>query len=328
MVKPRIISTGPLLPISQEILGRFGTIEVASQTDEESLISLMDGTIALIVRGVTKISARVIESAPSLRVIGRTGIGYDNIDLEAATSRAIPVVITPGAGTKAVAEGTFAVILALTKRLLQFDQRTRAGDWNCRDTTVIGDLYDATLGIVGMGRIGGEVARIAQAFNMRVLGCDHALSAEMAEEVGVEKVDLELLLSSSDFITLHLPLNDKTRGMFDRQKLSRIKPGAVLLNLARGGLFANLDVLYEVLESGRLSAVGLDVYPTEPPDTSHPIFHHPRLLCTPHVMGLSEKAAHATFSMMASGMAEVLEGRTPENIANPEVFGMQIRTEV
>jgi D-3-phosphoglycerate dehydrogenase len=316
----RIVSTGQMSPLAVEILGRFGRIEVAPKTDEESLILLMRGTIALFVRGVTKVSASVIESGHELQVIGRTGTGYDNIDIAAATKRGIPVVFTPGAGARSVAEGTMAMILSLVKRLPELDRKTRSGDWDARDKTVIGDMQGSVLGIIGLGRIGREVAHLAQAFDMRVIAYDPGIPKEVVESSGVEPVELNELLKNSDIISIHAPLNDGTRGLFDRRCLGLVKKGAIVVNLARGGLMDGLDVVYEGLNSGRLSAVGLDVYPVEPPDTSHPIFRHPNVLLSPHAMGLSVKSAEAIFSMASKGMAEVLEGRIPTNVVNPEVF--------
>jgi D-3-phosphoglycerate dehydrogenase / 2-oxoglutarate reductase len=320
MDKRRILSTGSVLPIAEQILARFGQIEIASDTDEQSLISQMNGTIGLIVRGVTQISARVIESGSDLRVIGRTGVGYDNVNIKAATERGIPVVFTPGAGARAVAEGALAMILALVKKLPELDRKTRAGEWEARDHTVIGDLQGAVLGIIGLGRIGRDVARLARALDMRVISYDPEVPKQLAEEAGAELVDLDSLLKESDVITLHALLNEQTRGILNRDRLGLVKRGAVLVNLARGGLVESLDVIYEALNSGQLSAVGLDVYPVEPPNVSHPIFLHPNVLCSPHAMGLSVKAAQSIFAMVSRGMAEVLDGGAPDNVVNPEVF--------
>jgi D-3-phosphoglycerate dehydrogenase / 2-oxoglutarate reductase len=320
MRQHHILATGEISPLMNQTLSRFGPVEVASATDEDSLASMMEGVIGLIVRGLVPISRRIIEAATDLRVIGRTGVGYDNVDISAATERGVPVVFAPGAGAKAVAEGALSMLLALAKRLRELDQKTRAGEWSARDTTVIGDLHGATLGVIGLGRIGSEVAHLGRAFGMRVIGYDPAIDAEAGEILGVSLESLETLLSESDFISIHAQLNDQTRGMFDASHFNLMKRGAILVNLARGGILGSLDVLNEALESGKLSALGLDVFPTEPPDVSHPIFQRPDVLCTPHCMGLSTKSARATFTMVSQGMAEVLDGGAPQNVANPEVF--------
>ncbi|MGC2172892.1 MAG: hydroxyacid dehydrogenase [Candidatus Sulfotelmatobacter sp.] len=323
MSKGRILVTGTTLPIIEELLSSFGQVEVTRNTDEQSLIALMQGTIAVIARGMTQISGAVIHAGKDLRVIGRTGSGYDSIDLEAATGRRIPVVYAPGAGARAVAEGTLCMTLACAKRLKEFDVKMANAQWEAREEFALGDLEEAVLGIVGLGRIGREVARLAKSFGMRILTHDPFISPQTAEHSGAELVQLEELLAKSDFISLHAPLNTQTRGMINRERLERVKKGAILINLARGGLIASLDVLEESLAHGRLSAVGLDVYPEEPPRTSHPIFRRPNVICTPHVMGLSQRAAHATFAAVSKGMAAVLTGKIPDNVVNPEVFGVR-----
>jgi D-3-phosphoglycerate dehydrogenase len=326
MGETKIVATGSIPPVVEETLGRFGKILVAPRTDEESLIALMPGTVGLLARGVTRISGKLINAAPELRVIGRSGVGYDTVDIAAATARGIPVVFTPGAGSVAVAEGAIAMMLALAKRLPDLDRDTRAGRWEARDTTVIADFKGATLGIVGLGRIGRETARMAKAFQMRILAYDPLVSQDSIEAAEIELTDLDSLLAQADFVSIHAPLNDSTKGLFGRKLLSSMKPGAILVNLARGGLFESLDAVYEALESGRLSAVGLDVYPQEPPDVSHPIFSHPRALCTPHAMGLSVGASRNIFTMVSEDMAAVLDGRVPRNVVNPEVFAEMPRT--
>jgi D-3-phosphoglycerate dehydrogenase len=323
MTKARILVTGTTLPIVEELLSPFGQVEVTRNTDEQSLITLMQGTIAVIARGMTQISGSVIHAGKDLRVIGRTGSGYDSIDLEAATGRRIPVVYAPGAGARAVAEGTLCMILACAKRLKEFDIKTVNGQWEARDKFALGDLEGSALGIVGLGRIGREVARLAKNFGMRILAYDPLIPPQTAQHSGAELVQLEELLAESDFISLHAPSNKQTRGMINRERLGRVKQGAVLINLARGGLIESLDALEESLAHGRLAAVGLDVYPEEPPDPSHPIFRRPNVICTPHVMGLSQRAAQATFAVVSEGMAAVLAGKIPENVVNPEVFSIR-----
>jgi D-3-phosphoglycerate dehydrogenase len=320
MSKFRFVATGTILPIVHEILGRFAPIEFAPATDEDSLVAMSKGMIGLIARGGVPISRRIIEIATDLRVIGRTGVGYDNIDISAASERGIPVVFAPGAGARAVAEGTLMMLLALAKRLRELDQKTRTGEWVSREMMAMGDLYGAVLGVIGLGRIGSEVVRLARAFGMQVIGCDPVIGEQAGRKMGVEMVNLESLLSRSEFISVHVSLSDKTAGLLDASKLDLVKQGAILVNVARGGLLPSLDVLDHALESGRLSGLGLDVYPTEPPDTKHPIFQRLNVVYTPHCMGLSAKAALATFMMVSKGMAEVLGGGMPPNVVNPEVF--------
>jgi phosphoglycerate dehydrogenase-like enzyme len=281
---------------------------------------LVSNAIGLIVRGNTKISRRVVEAGERLRVIGRSGVGCDNVDVTAATARGIPVVYTPGAASRAVAEGAIAFVLALAKRLLELDVKTKAGHWRDRDRIPVHDLQGATLGIVGLGRIGRELARLAKPFGMRLLAFDPYVMPEQAKEVETELVSLEYLFSESDFVVLVAPLSKETKGIVNRSLIDSIKHGAILVNVGRGGLLESLDIVFEALEKGRLSAVGLDVFSEEPPDISHPLFSHPRLLCTPHILGLSVSATQNIFRMMSEGMAAILDGKIPPNIVNPEVF--------
>jgi D-3-phosphoglycerate dehydrogenase len=318
----RFVSTGPIPALVQRILQPFGPVEIASRTDEESLIQLMTGTVGLIVRGVTNVSARVIESGKQLRVIGRSGIGCDNVAVGAATARGIPVVYTPGAGARAVAEGAVAMLLALAKRLPELDARTKRGEWQAQQTR-IDDLQGAVLGIVGLGRIGKELAAIVRAFDMRILAYDPYVSKHDAEQSGVKLIDLDSLFAESDFICLHAPLTEETKGMVNRRRLSLVKPSAIIVNLARGGLFESLDVVYEALLADKLAGVGMDTFPDEPPNISHPIFSQSGVLCTPHVLGLSVGAHRRIFTMMSEGMAMVLQGGMPENVINPEAFRTQ-----
>jgi phosphoglycerate dehydrogenase-like enzyme len=176
-------------------------------------------------------------------------------------------------------------------------------------------MMSHTLGIIGMGRIGSHLAKLARAFDMTVLGYD-----PVAKESEIPLVPLEELLSRSDFVSLHMPLNEHTRGFMNRARMASMKRGAILINTARGGIIESLDVLADALESGQLSAVGLDVFPTEPPDCSHRIFNNSNLVCAPHLLGVSKLAMDRIYKSMASDMVAVLQGRTPRFCVNPEVF--------
>ena len=260
-------------------------------------------------------SARVIEAAPGLRVIARTGIGVDEVDVAAATRRGIPVVVVPDAGAQAVAEGALALMLALAKRLTELDQAVRAGRWEERDAVEIRDLEGATLGIVGLGRIGRRLAALARAFGMSVLASD-----PYAEAGETELVDLATLFERSDYVSLHAPLTDETRGLVDASLLRRLPDGAILVNLARGALIRSLDDVVEALDAGRLGGVGLDVFAEEPPELSHPLFRHERVFLSPHALGMSRRAKSAIARAAAEGVVAVLEGRRPAAVANPEIY--------
>jgi phosphoglycerate dehydrogenase-like enzyme len=309
---PRIVSTGRVFPPAEEILG---AIVVAPDPSEDSLLPLVRDAEALIVRGDATVSERLIAAAPALRVIGRTGVGVERIALEAATSRGIPVVIAPDAGAQSVAEGALAFMLALAKDLPALDRAVREGRWAARDELDLWDIGGTTVGIVGLGRIGLRVAELVRALGARVLGYDPHIDGTDAAEL----VELETLFGESDYISLHAPLTPETRGLVDARLLSMAR-GAVLVNLGRGGLISSLDDLLAALESGALCGIGLDVFEPEPPDPGHPLFRHPRVLLSPHALGLSRGARRQLFAEMAEGIAAVLRGDRPRSVANPEVY--------
>ena len=314
----RILTTGAIGPEAIDVLQTVAPVESAA--DEESLASSLGDVIGIVSRGMEiRISAEVIQAAPGLRVIGRPGAGYDTVDVEAATARRIPLVYAPVGGF-AVAEGALAILLSIVKRLPQADAIVREGRWNERFHFLTGDMTTRTLGIIGLGRIGARLARLAQPFEMEVLGYDPVVGQESVREIGVTVVALDELLARSDYISVHVPLNDDTRGLIDAAAVARMKPGAVFINTARGGVVESYDALADGLESGQLSAVGLDVFEEEPPDTSHRLFRDRRCLFSPHTAGTSEVAMARIYHSMATSMVKVLNGEAPEYCVNPEVL--------
>ena len=246
-----------------------------------------------IARADAVVDAAFLDRAPRLRVVARTGVGVDLVDLEAASARGITVVVTPGSGTRAVAEGVLAMALHLVKRLGPLTGLVRDGRWAERGRVPVGDLDGATIGIVGYGRIGRRVGELAGAFGMRVLA--HDPFSPPPPEVGCP--DLGALAEASDVVTLHAPLTDQTRHLVGR--------GALL----------DLDAALAALEAGRLAGVGLDVFDPEPPP-HHPLFDHTDVVLTPHLMGLTRRATAATFADAAQGVVDVLAGRRPAAVAN------------
>ena len=271
-------------------------------------LSLAAGAI---VRADARVDQALLDKAPALRVVARTGVGVDLVDVAAATARGIAVVITPGAGAAAVAEGAIGMALHLVKRFGPLTALVRDGHWAQRGTVPVGDLGGATLGVIGYGRIGQRTAELGAAFGMRILAYD-PVSEPPAD---VRCTDLGDLAGRSDVITLHLPLTGQTRHLVDDAFLARVRPGAVLVNCSRGGLI-DTDAVWRALAAGRLSGVGLDVFDPEPPGR-HPLYRHPDVVLTPHLMGLSRRATAATFTAAARGVLDVLAGREPQAVANP-----------
>jgi phosphoglycerate dehydrogenase-like enzyme len=290
-----IVATGPVHPVAEELLGPIVV--------DDDWRALLPEAEALIVRGGVFVTEDDLERAPRLRVIGRSGIGVDNVPVEAARARGIPVVVTPGAGARAVAEGALALLLAVVKRLPELTDAVQRGDWSARDRLELGDLDGATLGIVGYGRIGRELADLARGLGMHVLAYD--------PNVPEASVQLDVLFAESDAVSLHAPLTAETRGLVNAELLARARPGLVLINTSRGGLISSLDDLLAALERGHLGGVGLDVFEQEPPDPSHPLFAHPRVVVTPHALGMTRRARERIFREMAEAMAAVLHGKEP-----------------
>jgi D-3-phosphoglycerate dehydrogenase / 2-oxoglutarate reductase len=306
-----IVAAGPLADPAPELLGRFGPVVVAGEDSEAALRPLLADAVGLVARGPTRVTAALLDAAPRLRVIGRTGVGVDGIDLDAATARGIPVVVTPGANAAAMAEGAIALLLALVKRLPALDRAVRDGRWAERDRLAPGDVAGTTLAIAGLGAIGRRTAALARALGMEVVASDPAL--------GDESVPLDEAVARADHLVLHVPLTPATRGLVSPALLERARPGLRLVNVSRGAV-APLDVLEAGLRSGALAGVALDVFDPEPPDPAHPLLRHPDVVCSPHALGLTPAAARAVAAAMSEGMAAVLDGGRAPHVANPAIY--------
>ena len=290
--------------------------EVEGKLSEADLLRWLPASDAIIAGGET-ISAGVIAASPRLRAIARTGVGYDAVDVPAASARGVAVAITPGTNHEAVAEHTFGLLLALSKDLIGHDRGIRSGRWD--RLALPRPLRGQTLGLVGLGRIGRAVAHRAQAFGMRIIASDPIQDPDFDRVRGIARVEFAELLGSSDVVSLHLPLVEATRGMFDRSAFARMKPGAVLINTSRGGLIVE-EALIEALRSGQLAGAGLDVFDTEPPHAEHPLRSHPNVLATPHLAGIDALAMTEMALMAARNLVDLFEGRWPAHaVVNPEV---------
>ncbi len=305
-----ILAIGSVDEPVRERLARHGPLVEVAPDDRDAIGRRLPETIGIVARAAAVIDAELIEAAPALRVIGRSGVGVERVDLDAATRRGIPVVVTPNGGTRGVAEGALALMLHLVKRLGPLTALVADGRWSEREAVPVGDLDGATLAVIGFGRIGRRVAELASAFGMRVLAHD--------PYAGDAPCSLEEALGAADVISLHAPLTAETEGLIGEAALRLVKPGAVLINCGRGGLL-DLDAAYAALLDGRLSGIGLDVFDPEPPE-DHPLFHHPDVALTPHVMALSSRARALVFEEMAAGMDDVLSGRRAPAVANPQVY--------
>jgi D-3-phosphoglycerate dehydrogenase len=309
----RILATADVPAVAREAFASLGVIDVRPAGDPQAFAAAE----VLIVRGM-QLDADALERAVNLRVIARTGAGYDNLDVAAATRLGIPIVYAPGVGSQPVAEGTVALMLAAAKRLRELDAVVRDAAWDARYEIAGLDIDGACVGIVGFGSIGRRVARLCQGLGMLVIAHDPALAGY--DDAGVELVPLAELVARADVISLHCGLTERTRGLVDRELLARVKPGAVLVNVARGEIVESEDALAEALVSGRLSAVALDVFPSEPPDPRHRLYTDPRVICTPHAVGLTARWSEEVFHALARGVESVLAGELPANVLNPEAL--------
>lgn len=262
---------------------------------------------ALIVRSATSVTAELLQAAaPCLKVIGRAGVGVDNIDLEAARELGMRVVNAPHAASTAVAEHTLALMLSLARHIPEATLRMRAGEWPKKELVGI-ELTGKTLGIIGLGRIGTEVARRAGAFKMRVISYDPFLTEEDQASRGAQAFALDALLEQADFITLHLPLTDETDGLIDRPALQAMKAGVRIISTARGGLIDE-EALLEALQRGRLAGAALDVFATEPPKNIG-LINHPSVIATPHIAGQTVEAQRRVAVDIVEEVLAALEGK-------------------
>jgi D-3-phosphoglycerate dehydrogenase len=260
----------------------------------------------LIVRSETKVTAEVIGSGSNLQVIGRAGVGVDNIDVDAATERGIVVVNAPAGNTIAVAEHTMGLIIAAARNIPQAATALREGRWE-RAKFMGLEIRGKTLGVLGLGRIGAEVARRAQAFEMETIGYDPYVSEEYAARIGVRLVDLNTLLAESDFLTIHVALTPQTEGLIRRPQLALMKPTAWIVNCARGGIVNEADLI-RALDDGVIAGAALDVFEKEPAG-DNPLVHHPRVVSTPHLAASTQEAQVNVAVQTAEQVVAVLEGR-------------------
>ncbi len=312
----RVFLYEPMHEAGTDLLNRHGEVIVAPALDEATLVAAVGDVDAIVIRANGRVSRTVMEAAPRLKVVGRHGVGLENIDVAAATERGIWVVYTPEANSESVAEHFVLMALALSKRFLESDQDLRAGKWNVRYEYIGRELYGKTLGVVGFGRIGRTIARICyHGFRMPVLYFDVvAAPPEVEAETKAKRMSLEELLRSADYVSLNLPLTPETRHIIGREQIRLMNPTAYLLNLGRGPLWDEKAVL-EALEQQWIAGAGTDVFEEEPTAKDNPLFSHRRFVCTPHMAAHTDEAMRR-MSLVAEDILAVLEGREPRWPAN------------
>ena len=310
----KIVIPEPLPPSAIAMLEAEGwSVDAREGRSAATLASHVADADGLIVRGGTRVTAELIAAAPRLRVVARAGTGVDNVDLEAASARGILVLNAPGANSISVAEHAWALMLASARSITRADADMKAGRWSKR-TFQGAELRGKTLGVVGLGRIGREVVRRARAFDMTVVGHDPFIAAQVASDLGIELVPLESLVEQSDFITFHLPSTEATRGMVNREMLARCKPGARIINTARGDLLDEA-ALTEAIEEGRIGGAALDVFREEPPsDTT--LTGRPDVVATPHIGAATAEAQELVSVEAVTSVREYLRAGVVRNAVN------------
>ncbi|HEX5222315.1 MAG TPA: phosphoglycerate dehydrogenase, partial [Verrucomicrobiae bacterium] len=288
----KILVCDPISPKGIALLQQrpeFEVVVLPKRLAEAELLPVVADAVAMVVRSETKVTPKVIEAAPRLRVVGRAGVGIDNVDVEAATQRGVVVMNTPAGNTVTTAELSFAMILSLARKVPQAHATMVAGKWDRKQFQGV-ELHGKTLGVLGMGRIGGEVAKRAIAFGMRVIAYDPFLTEARAKAMGVELAgDLDAVYRDADFISVHMPVTEQTRGMLNATAFSKMKPGVRIVNCARGEIIVENDLI-AALDSGKVAAAGLDVFSVEPLAADHPFRKHPNIVLTPHLGASTEEA--------------------------------------
>ncbi|GAP08389.1 MAG TPA: hypothetical protein DEQ80_03840 [Anaerolinea thermolimosa] len=301
----KILITDGLDAKGKAVLSEVGEVIDRNGITADELLKEIGEYDALIVRSRTKVTPAVFEAGVKLKVVGRAGIGVDNIDLNAAKAHGVRVVNSPLATTITVAELTLGLMLALVREIPRADSAMKAGKWLKKELEGA-ELYGKTLGIVGFGRIGSAVADRARAFGMRIIAYDRLKAAEAITQRGGEPVSWEQLLELSDVITLHLPLTNETKNMLDANAFARMKDGVYLVDAARGGI-VDEDALLAALESGKVAGAALDVFTTEPPGVTA-LVSHPRVICTPHIGAQTQEAQARAGYDIATEIIAALKG--------------------
>lgn len=306
---PKILVSDQIAEEGLEILRQEMEVDYFPGLPKEEILNRISEYDALMVRSGTKVTRDIIEAGTNLKIIGRAGVGVDNIDVEAATEKGIVVVNSPGGNTRAAAEHTIALMLALARNIPLANQMLKQGEWK-RNKFMGMEVYGKTLGIIGLGRIGREVAKRAQGLGMEVIACDPYISKEFAEKINVELVDLPTLLGKADIVTVHTPLSKETRHLLGENELRMMKKGAKIINVARGGIIDEY-ALAKAIEEGIISGAAIDVFEQEPPPPDHPLLKLEQVIVTPHLGASTIEAQQYVATDVAEQIVNFFKGIPP-----------------
>src|SRR5881398_3435143 len=309
----KILIAEKVSPAALKVFRDEPEFEIVTSDQMGEVMTAVRDADALVVRSATDVNAKLIDAAQKLRVIGRAGVGVDNVDTEAATRKGIVVMNTPGANAIAVAEHTLGLMLSLARFIPRADQSTRAGKWEKKSLQGT-ELRGKTLGIIGLGRIGVEVARRARAFAMETIAYDPFVSANVGKDLGITLLPLDELYSQADYISLHVGLTPQTQGMINATSLAKMKKGVRIVNCARGELIEE-PALEEALKSGHAAGAALDVFRKEPPGENS-LFSLPNVIATPHIAGSTDEAQEAVGVQIAQQVKEYLQRGVIQNAVN------------
>jgi len=308
----RILVADPIAPQGIDILRQHAEVDVRKSVTQEELGSVIGDYDALVVRSQTKVTADIIEAAEKLQVIGRAGVGVDNIDVDAATRHGIIVINSPEGNIVSTAEHTIAMLLALARRIPQAHDLLHTGMWDREFKGA--EIRNKVLGIIGLGRVGTEVAEMAKGLRMEVIAYDPMVSESRAERLGAQLVELETLLKTADFITMHVPLNASTKNLIGRSELKLVKPTAMLINCARGGILDE-KALYDALNQGKLAGAAIDVFSKEPAQDNI-LLQSDKVITTPHMAASTFEAEASASIDIAEQVVAVLQGHPPKSPVN------------
>jgi D-3-phosphoglycerate dehydrogenase / 2-oxoglutarate reductase len=324
--RPIILSLTTMHEAGLAILRQAADLRMASALDPATLQREVVGADALIIRTGGVVDAALLDAGKDLRVVGRHGVGYDQIDVPAATERGIQVVYTPGANTQSVAEHVFALFIGLSRHFPHMITELKAGNYHARTSMTGREIGGKTLGIIGFGRIGRRVAEIAHhGFDMRVVYHDIVPAPpEVERRAGARRVQFRELLEGNEYITLHVPLDPSTRGMIDRQALALMRPDAILINTCRGPV-VDEDAVAEALNTRRIWGYGADVFTVEPPQAGHPLIGRKDVILTPHSAAQTEEGLRNMATAIAQQVVGVLRGTVPETPVNDPLEVERVR---